>query len=124
MQNIPPAIERTWYSDTTSLTKLLSTLTATSLDEPMVINQFLNHLVPTMTQGFTNNETKSGFMPVRAKSMEARLQQPLDGMAKRQCLSIGINYLVTCMAYKLNQVNQILLCYGDLLMKITLLFPT
>ena len=86
-----------------------------------LINQFLNHLVPTMTQGFTNNGMKSGLKPVRAKLMEARLQQPLDGMAKRQCSSIGINYLVTCMAYKLNRVNQILLCYGDLLMKTVLL---
>ncbi|KAL9951170.1 hypothetical protein ACROYT_G043787 [Oculina patagonica] len=33
MQNIPPAVKRTWYSDTTSLTKLLSTLTAKNLDD-------------------------------------------------------------------------------------------
>ena len=33
MPNIPPAVKRKWYSDTTSLTKLLSTLTAKNLDD-------------------------------------------------------------------------------------------
>ena len=71
----------------TSLTKLLSTLTVKNLDDFKCYELIPKSSSTNNGPRFTNNGTKSGLMPVRAKSMEARLQQPLDGMAKRQCLA-------------------------------------
>ena len=71
-----------------------------------VINNFLHHPVVMVTLGALNKGVFSGLIRIKEKSMEARLQLPLDGMAKRQCLTTGINFLVICMACQLHQVNQ------------------
>ena len=56
----------------------------------------------------------SGLIFEKEKLKEARLHLHLDGIVKRQCLTTGITFEGICMAYLLNQVNQISLLWGSI----------
>ena len=56
-----------------------------------VIKPFQHHPLVMMTLGSTDKGV-SGLILAKEKLMEARLQLPLDGMAKRQCLTTGIKF--------------------------------
>ena len=57
-----------------------------------VINPFQHHPLVMMTLGSTDRGVVSGLILAKEKLMEARLQLPLEGMAKRQCLMTGIKF--------------------------------
>ena len=56
-----------------------------------VINPFLHHPSRDDDPQFYRGVV-SGLILAKEKLMEARLQLPLEGMAKRQCLMTGIKF--------------------------------